>query len=323
MTDDLAGAIKGMFALDSEQNGNKFQNQIIHQSGRYHANEKSNNAGTISPDQYNRTRNQLRYALQQILNDFPGYSAEINTQAQKAVMEGTPSPASSTTSPRPSESFLKILMLTSNPSGTGKLQLDKEHSRISIQIQNSPHANKFPIKSRQAVTLPQFTEALLDEKPAIVHFSGHGEISEQDKAIKNAMNRGLGFQEEETVPQDSTGIILTSDDGREPAFVPTNVIKRIFRTMVKRHKIPIKAVLFNSCYSEAQAQALAELVPHVIGTSWAIKDEAAIAFANGFYSFLTRTDDIEAAWDNGVTLAMAKGEPEERFIYFKDGERVI
>lgn len=324
LTDELEEAIDGMLSFDRDKVNGRNQNQIIHQSGRYHANEKSRYViGSIDADQYDRTRNQIRYALQQLLNRFPEYSDEINTRAQKMFLIGRKSPTNGepqTTAP--AEATFKILMLTSNPSDTGQLQLEKEHSQISFQIQNSPKADRFPIKPRKAVTLSQFSEALLDERPVIVHFSGHGELKDAPNDIKAAVTRGQGL-EAESHPQDDTGIILTSENGRESFFVGTSIIRRIFRTMVQRHEIPIRAVLFNSCYSEAQAKALAELVPHVIGTSSAIKDEAAIAFANGFYSFLTRTEDIESSWDNGVTHAMAYGEPEERFIYYKNGEKII
>lgn len=213
-------------------------------------------------------------------------------------------------------------MLTSNPARTGELQLEKEHSRISRQIQNAQNPARFPIKPKQAVTLPQFSEALLDEKPAIVHFSGHGEINNAGQEIQQVINRGQGIDEDSHSVDDS-GIILNSPDGREPFFVGTSVIKRIFQTIIQDEGIPIQAVIFNSCYSEAQAKALAELVPHVIGTSWKIKDDAAIAFADGFYSFFIRRENFQSAWNNGVNQAMAYNEPADRFIYYKDGKRVM
>lgn len=324
LTDELDEAIRGMLDFDSKHNNGKLQNQIIHQSGRYHGNEKSNNIGTISSENYNRTRNQLRYALQELMKKFPGYGPEIQRQANDKMIassdSSTPNSVSDSNTPTDSApQVFKILMLTSNPSDTGKLQLDTEHSLVSRQIQNSGHPSDFPIISKQAVTLSRFTESLHDERPVIVHFSGHGE--KNIHAIKRTVTRGVGLDEDSS-HEENTGIILTSEDGRESHFVNTSTIRRVFRSMVKRHKIPIQAVIFNSCYSEAQAQALADLIPNVIGTTSAVSDPAAIAFANGFYSFLIRTRNIEDAWDNGVNLATGYNEPEERFIYFKNGEKV-
>lgn len=312
--DEMADAIKGMLAYDSDHNKGKLSNQIIHQSGRYHANEKSNNIGTISSENYNRTKNQLRHALQQLLNGFPGYGPEILKEAQNAIMEAP--------NDHPKQGFslgaLKILMLTSNPVGTDKLQLRDEHSRISEKIENN---DKFTIKSRWAVTTSEFTEALVDEKPNIVHFSGHGE-NQHSKSDTSETRRGQGFDNNHE-EKSGNGIYLTDDDGRDPVFVSTEVIKHLFGSMIEINNVPIKIVVLNSCYSEAQAQALAEVVPHVIGTSSAIKDKAAIAFATGFYSFLTRNQSIKSAWNNGVTQALIKGEPKERFIYFENGKKVI
>lgn len=319
LKDDLASAIRGMLELAGQTDNSSLQNQMYHQSGRYHGNENRHNDGLLTEEQYQRTRNQLRHALQEIIKDFPDYSPQLMNEAQRELMQQVATPKADP-SPKATElERYKILMLTSNPSGTAQLQLDKEHSYISTQIQESSNPDRFPIKHKRAVTLAEFAEYLFDEQPAIVHFSGHGE--ENRPQIEQTIRRGLGLEREATIGN-STGIILNSEDKKEPFFVPTEVINRIFRNMVQRHGIPLQAVVFNSCYSQAQAEALAGLVPYVIGTTWSISDAAAIAFANGFYSFFTRTEDFEAAWDNGVTLAMAYGEPEERFILFKNGARI-
>lgn len=320
LQDDLASAISGMLELAGQTANTSLQNQLYHQSGRFHGNEKRLRDGVLTDDQYNRTRNQLRLALQELVKDFPDYSPQLANEAQRELLTEKTAPAADPpTDPSTTFERYKILMLTSNPSGTAELQLNKEHSYISRQIQNASDPARFPIKPKQAVTLSTFSESIYDEQPVIVHFSGHGE--RDGRQVEQTLRRGLGIEEEAPIG-DNTGIILTSEDGREPFFVPTEVIRRIFRTMIHRHAIPIQAVVFNSCYSEEQATALADLVPYVIGTSWSIRDEAAIAFASGFYSFFTRTEDFEAAWDNGVTQAMAHREPEERFILFKNGERV-
>lgn len=314
LTDELDETIRGMLDFDSKHNNGKLQNQIIHQSGRYHGNEKSNNIGTISSENYNRTRNQLRYALQELMKKFPGYGPEVNAQANAKLVK------TDNTEPHVEDTSFKVLMLTSNPVGTDKLQLAEEHSRISVKIQNAVNANQFPIKSRWAVTFSEFTEALVDEMPNIVHFSGHGENNHK-ATVSSGSHRGQGLDEENSSSTHS-GIYLTDEDGRDPIFVNTGILEHLFKNMIELNEVPIKIVIFNSCYSEEQASALAAFIPHVIGTSSAIKDKAAIAFATGFYSFLIRGKGIKSAWSNGVTQAMLHGEPKDRFIYYKDGKKV-
>jgi hypothetical protein len=48
----------------------------------------------------------------------------------------------------------------------------------------------------------------------------------------------------------------------------------------------VKCVILNACYSEIQANAIADHIPYVIGMSQAIGDKAAIAFSTGFYKAL-------------------------------------
>lgn len=321
ITDDLAAAISGMLSLST---GSRLQNQVISVSGRYHNNEKGNNLGTLSSDHYTRTRNQLRNVLQELIKNFPDYTADVYTQANQALMaenDGTATTNEPKEEPAAAgNGTFKILMLSSNPSDTAQLELELEHGRISRKIQNTDHAADFPIRTREAVTLSGFSEALLDEQPSLVHFSGHGELKGNPE-VQSAISRGLQLMgAAKTAKEESTGIILTSEDHREAFFVSTEIIKSIFETIVEVH--PIEAVVFNSCYSEAQAEALAKLIPNVIGTSWSVNDKAAIAFATGFYSWLARKKPIELAWKNGRNMAMGYGEPKERFVYFKNGEKV-
>lgn len=320
MTDDLATAISGMLAYANEIKNDRLQNQIIHQSSRYHGNERANEMGTLGAEHYNRTRNQLRYALQEIIKRFPDYTPDLMVEAQKLLVEANNPVANPTSDVQPEIDILKILMLTSNPTETAQLKLNDEYALISRNRDAASNPGRFPIVSHQAVTLPEFTKYLYAEKPVIVHFSGHGE--QNNANVRETIRRGQGLDDEQSLEQDNTGILLTSPNKRDPFFVGTSVIRQIFSTMIQKRNIPIQAVIFNSCYSEAQAEAIADLVPHVIGTSWSVSDEAAIAFANGFYSFFIQTEDYEAAWDDGVIQALAYGEPRERFIYFKNGEKV-
>ena len=48
----------------------------------------------------------------------------------------------------------------------------------------------------------------------------------------------------------------------------------------------IRCVVLNACYSEAQAQAIAEAIDCVVGMTSAVGDDAAIEFATAFYRAL-------------------------------------
>ncbi|MDZ4682903.1 MAG: CHAT domain-containing protein [Saprospiraceae bacterium] len=328
---DLDKAIDALFLVADKLRDQDLSDNVTLQSSRYHKNENDNNNGVVGSDFYARTRAQVATALQSYLNNITDVNVTIDMPMPgwdrvPVVPEngitgttGTGNGGGTGTG----DGRTTILILASNPSGTGILQVEREHSRISNKIQESDHADAFRIRSKKAVTLSEFQEYLYDERPTIVHFSGHGEKSNPE--VQDVIRRGLnlGGDTGQPAPQDDTGIILYDESKRSPFFVGTAVIKRIFKTIVEHQGIPIKAVLFNSCYSEAQAQALATVVPYVIGTSWSVRDDAAIAFATGFYSGIARGEDIRSACDFGINQALAYGEPEDRFVLYENGEKVV
>ena len=93
---------------------------------------------------------------------------------------------------------------------------------------------------------------------------------------------------------------------RDPLFVSATVIRQIFSTMLNKQKIPVQVVIFNSCYSSTQAEAISDLVPYIVGTSWGVTEQAAHAFAYGFYSFLLETGDIERPGGEAAGVGIIK-----------------
>lgn len=317
----LEQAIQAMIAMAKAKNDSSMESDILMQSGRYNQNERQYRMGTLESSAYNRTRNQINYALLDYLKEYSEQDAarvhlDFGPQQDSPQLPAEPV----VPGPNPNNGITTILFLTSNPSGTAILQLDKEHSRISTKLQNSPNFNKFRVKTTKAVTLSEFQEYLLVEKPNIVHFSGHGDKTNKD--VVEMVSRGLQVSENQVATKDDTGIILYDEDKRNPFFVGTSVIQRIFKTMVQRQQVPIQTVVFNACYSEAQASAIAAIVPNVIGTSWSVKDEAAIAFATGFYFGIAQGENVADAFDLGINQALGYGEPEDRFVLYQEGKKV-
>ncbi len=342
LTDDLGEAIKAMLTLAGQKKLTSQQNILFNLSGQYHGNERQRNEGTLSDDFYQRTRNRIRNSLKETLKDFPGWSNDIVEKVNLELATGSTGTGSSGSSSGPApesnaglggkstgagasasstgDGATRILMLSANPTGTAGLQLEKEFGRISARISEKAQPGQFIVKHKKAVTLTDFQDALMDEKPNIVHFSGHGE---RDKGeVKSMIRRGFDLSENpEKEKGNDAGLLLMDEDKREPMFVSSAVIRRIFKSLIERNKVAIQAVIFNACYSEAQAQAVAEVVPYVIGTTWNVGDEAAIAFATGFYGGIARGQKIEDAWDSGVTQALAYNEPENLFALYMNGKK--
>jgi hypothetical protein len=193
-------------------------------------------------------------------------------------------------------SSLKILMMTANPTGTAKLNLDKEHSAITQKIEN--HAEKFQLLLRKAVSSDEFKEFSEQLKPNLLHFSGHGEKGNK------------------------SGIYVQNDDKNGDELIPLSGLEALFEYL-KGENVPLKVVLLNACYSEEQAQAIAKYVPYVMGTTVALRDTSAIAFSTGFYFKLAETNfNIEVAFKSGRTQAVMAGAAKSYFVLYKDGQKL-
>lgn len=296
-------------------NDNDHKNTINLLSGQYSQNERSNRLGLVTLAQYQLAINKINHGLLTFLDELQNTKAEIAPDVL---------PTSSASGVKKEDDITKILFLASNPSDTARLQLTTEHSRVSQRLQNAAEPEKFPLKFHQAVTPSQFSEYLFLEKPDIVHFSGHGDrqAPEFQKLIEEsrAGRKEVVKKEKE---KEEAGIFLMDEDQRHAHFVSTTFLRRTFETIVKRLEIPVKVVIFNACHSAEQAKAISEVVPYVIGTSWSVGDKAAIAFASGFYFGIAQKMDIDDAFNFGIDQALAFNEPEDRFLLYKDGEKVV
>ena len=144
----------------------------------------------------------------------------------------------------------KILILASNPNRD--LALDREIRDLEGVVKRSKNRDEFEVRVGSAVRPEDLQELLLDCEPQIVHFCGHG----------------TGEQ----------GLVLQNSAGRAQ-LVSTSALSSLFKLFTGK----VECVLLNACYSEVQANAISQHVNYVIGMSQTILDDAAIAFATGFY----------------------------------------
>lgn len=323
----LKEALEATASLPAVQNDSDFRTSVTMFFSRYNKNEKDHMIGIADDDDYRKERAKLTAGLLSLLSSIGG-STGSGAGSGPITTGGSTSTGSS--KPKPpvgpaDDDITKILFLASNPSETAKLQLTTEHSRISAKLQEAPAPEKFPLRLHRAVTPSEFAQYLFLEKPDIVHFSGHGDRKAPDvqEVIQESRAGRQEIAPQETeAPAEESGIFLMDEDKRHAHFVNTSFLKRTFESAVRMQKLPIKVVVFNACHSSAQAEAISQVVPYVVGTSWSVGDKAAIAFASGFYFGVAQGMSIEAAVDFGINQALAFNEPEDRFLLYKDGNKV-
>jgi hypothetical protein len=176
---------------------------------------------------------------------------------------------------------IRILFLAAN-SWVLPLDIENEVKNIQINLKLARERDNLEFKQQWAVTIDTLTQALFDESPTIVHFSGHS---------------------------DESGIIL-QDDAGQPKVVPTDALSDLF----KLFKDTVQCVVLNSCYSEPQARAIRRHIPYVIGSRSRLPDTMAVAFSSGFYKALGAGRDIPFAFNMGKVSSQMEGVSSENIL---------
>lgn len=158
-----------------------------------------------------------------------------------------------------------ILVLAANPKDTSRLRLDQEVREIENGLQRAKRRDEFLLKQVWAARPIDVRRAMLDLKPSIVHFCGHG-----------AGDEGIAFEDE-------TGLAK---------LISAEAIAGFFELFANQ----VECVVLNACYSEIQAQAIARHISYVVGMKKAIEDKAAIEFSVAFYDALGAGETIEFAF---------------------------
>jgi len=201
---------------------------------------------------------------------------------------------------------VKILILPANPIDTGRLRLDEEVREIEEKIHETSARNKFELISSWALRPIDLQLAMMKHQPQIIHFSGHGSISEE--------------------------IILEDDTGKS-----RQVSKHVLSSLFSILKDNVHLVFFDNCFSKAQAEALTGIVDYVVGTNKAIGEKAAVNFAATFYQALGFGHSVKKAYELAKTNLMLSGsshtavselfvrhgvDPDETFLALKDFLRI-
>ncbi|MTJ18340.1 MULTISPECIES: AAA-like domain-containing protein [unclassified Dolichospermum] len=175
----------------------------------------------------------------------------------------------------------KILILTANPTNTKPLRLSEEVREIKSAWERSLNREQFEISIGEAVRPQEFRRTLLDHKPDIVHFSGHG-----------------GGEQ---------GLALMADNG-EAFLVKVAPLAKLFKAL--QEIFFIDCVFLNACYSDVQAEGIYPYVNYVVGMNQKIGDQAAKQFAIGFYDTLFAGQSIKSAFDLGCNAIEMENIPE-------------
>lgn len=173
-----------------------------------------------------------------------------------------------------------ILFLAANPKNSTPLDLTREVNEIEEGLKRSQKRDKFVLEQVWAVTPSDVQRAMLNFKPQIVHFSGHG-TGESGLVLENAVGQAQ--------------------------LVRAMALAGLFELFADK----VECVLLNACYSEVQALAIAHHIPFVVGMNQAVGDQAARVFAVGFYDALGAGESFDFAYKLGRNRIALEGISED------------
>lgn len=187
---------------------------------------------------------------------------------------------------------ITVLFLASNPLDQPALRLDEEIRTITEKIRAADFRDHLELKSRWALRTGDFLQALNEDRPTIVHFSGHGS------------------EDGELIFQNSSGAAH---------YVTKDAIVATIATMADS----VRMVVFNACFSAGQADDVAKHVDIAIGVDDAIGDDAARYFASQLYSSIAFGHSVGRSYDQArAAVAMEMGKiPDEHLptLYCREG----
>ena len=164
--------------------------------------------------------------------------------------------------------MFKILFLSAEPTNASRLRVDEEVRSIQEQLHASQQKQEILLEQKHALRWKDFSRAMVDVQPHVVHFSGHGSASGQ-----------LCFETE-------SGTIREIDP---------HVLAELFEIVADQ----VNCVVLNACYTRLQAETISRHISYVIGMKKSILDYAAIKFSTGFYKALSAGYSIEKSFKFG------------------------
>jgi hypothetical protein len=168
---------------------------------------------------------------------------------------------------------LKILFLLSSPHQD--LSLDEEYRSIEKAIERNSNKGDVELIVKLSTRIEDLIEALNQEKPHIVHFSGHG---------------------------NSKGELMFTGDNMENMPITSNILLNLF----KASKENIKLIFLDACHSHTQAQVLSQEIDYLIGMNDFISEKTATTFSTSFYASLASNKSIQESFEQAKVILEVK-----------------
>jgi hypothetical protein len=190
-----------------------------------------------------------------------------------------------------------ILFLGANPIDTPQMAIRDEFIVFFNVISNSK-AMSLNVKTDLAINSVDLSNIIVENRPRIIHFSGHGARGAGQNTSEST--RQIGDIEMEN------GIVLKDKNTGMAKLVTGEALSELFSICKKLFDLQI--VFLNACYTEEQALNISKNGIYVVGHSEAITDESAIIFSKSFYeNYVNPFLNIEDAFSLAKNVLSLEG----------------
>lgn len=210
------------------------------------------------------------------MGDLFGRPTDLHSMFQNTVDLARKSPS------------MKVLFLAANPADQSGLRLDVEARELREQIALVRDVRtSVEIEHAWAVKTDMIQREILNNRPEVLHFSGHG----------------------------AQGVLAFKNHDGETVRVSGQALADLISLSPS-----IKCVVLNSCFSNSIAVLVAPHVDAVIGCDVSVGDQAASYFTRAFYRALAHGETVERAFrlaKNDLALSGQQTEADKYRIHIK------
>lgn len=204
-----------------------------------------------------------------------GASRDAVVDAVRSGLAGSIPKQLGEASPIPVTSHL--LFVSAHPDDRGPLKVDREFRIIRNELEKTTIGRTVTVDARPATLVEELARYVVEAKPTILHFSGHGGID--GVCVEDAMGQTV------SIPGPACRELL-----QQPAV-----------------SARLRVVILNSCLSYAQAHEIVRVVDYVVGMRASVPDDVALAFAQGFYMALGQGLNVVEAFEFGRVAISLSG----------------
>lgn len=163
---------------------------------------------------------------------------------------------------------LKLALLVASPTGEARIRVDQEAREILEVLKRSRLGSRVKVQVWPAATFDDVTNALNDDRPDVIHFSGHGSTD---------------------------GLIFDGTDKKDPQgreFSYEYVGRALNATDLKP-----RLVVLNACYSFSGVDEILRATPALVAMTDSVTDIGAKAFGAKFYFGIGSGQSLSSAFE--------------------------